>query len=228
MCPHGPRIRRDCKACLAEYYRAWRVTNSGYAATYRQNNKEKIAKQKADWRDRNKEKLAKAAAAYRKAHPDRMAAVRAARREKIAIAAAAYHARPDIKIRRAARVVASREASKEQRLAYNAYMATWHAAHPEHVKAHAHKRRARKAAAPGGHYTVSHARALFISQLGRCKYCNIVLAGYHIEHMMPLARGGSNGPENICLSCPRCNLRKGSRTAEEFTQWVQMRARCAA
>jgi 5-methylcytosine-specific restriction endonuclease McrA len=68
-------------------------------------------------------------------------------------------------------------------------------------------------------YTLDELNALFIEQNGRCFYCGEVLVGTpHIEHMIPISRGGSNYIENIVLSCPPCNLRKYTKTSEEFLQ----------
>lgn len=33
----------------------------------------------------------------------------------------------------------------------------------------------------------------------------------HVDHIVPVAVGGSDDPENLRASCARCNLRKGSR-----------------
>ena len=33
-----------------------------------------------------------------------------------------------------------------------------------------------------------------------------------IEHIIPLVRGGSSTPDNLCLACYRCNEFKGART----------------
>lgn len=37
-----------------------------------------------------------------------------------------------------------------------------------------------------------------------------------IEHIVPRARGGSNADENLKLSCPECNTRKGDRLLSEL------------
>ena len=50
---------------------------------------------------------------------------------------------------------------------------------------------------------------------GRCEYCcmhqSLQGATFHVEHIVPRARGGSSLPENLALACPSCNLRKSDR-----------------
>jgi len=79
-----------------------------------------------------------------------------------------------------------------------------------------HRRRARELAAEGK-FVESDILMLFQAQNARCAYCITPLdAGYHVDHKMPLSRGGSNWPDNLCVACPTCNLRKHDKTAEEF------------
>lgn len=35
--------------------------------------------------------------------------------------------------------------------------------------------------------------------------------GYHIDHVVPIARGGAHELANLQLLAPICNLRKGAR-----------------
>ena len=35
-----------------------------------------------------------------------------------------------------------------------------------------------------------------------------------------VGRGGKHENENVVLSCPSCNLRKGSKTEEEFASYL--------
>lgn len=55
-------------------------------------------------------------------------------------------------------------------------------------------------------------------QFDLCFYCDTFISDFHIEHKIPLSRGGLHSMENIVLSCPTCNLRKGTKTVEEFVQ----------
>jgi hypothetical protein len=63
---------------------------------------------------------------------------------------------------------------------------------------------------------------------GRCAYCRsplFLLPGTeHIEHIVPRSVGGATDDSNLCLSCPRCNLRKSDRT----TAWDRVTRRSVA
>lgn len=53
----------------------------------------------------------------------------------------------------------------------------------------------------------------------RCFYCSTDLKeDYHLDHKLPLSRGGLDTKENLCAACPTCNTRKGKKTHEEFTK----------
>lgn len=52
---------------------------------------------------------------------------------------------------------------------------------------------------------------------GRCHYCNANLpASFHVDHAIPVSRGGKNIIENYRASCPDCNSAKGTMTEAEF------------
>jgi 5-methylcytosine-specific restriction endonuclease McrA len=83
-------------------------------------------------------------------------------------------------------------------------------------KAHAHTRRARKRGA-GGSYTRQDVVALYAAQNGLCHCCGVDLRnGYQVDHIFPIALGGTNDKTNIQLLCPPCNRRKGAKPPDEF------------
>lgn len=66
--------------------------------------------------------------------------------------------------------------------------------------------------------------AVFHRDKGRCQGCQVDLSGVlllegriHIDHIMPLAKGGSNDPTNLQVLCRKCNLKKGQK--DEDGQW---------
>jgi 5-methylcytosine-specific restriction endonuclease McrA len=88
-------------------------------------------------------------------------------------------------------------------------------------KASKANRRAREMNAEGSH-TAAEIRELFHDQHGRCGYCGINLmvsdtkAEYHVDHIVPLSRGGSNYIDNILVSCADCNLSKGDKLLQDW------------
>lgn len=53
---------------------------------------------------------------------------------------------------------------------------------------------------------------------GRCYLCgaDVPADAFHVEHVVPLARGGDDVWSNLNIAHPTCNLRKGARTLEEL------------
>jgi len=58
---------------------------------------------------------------------------------------------------------------------------------------------------------------LFEKYNRKCAYCEIDCTNeYHIDHKLPISRGGDNSFENLALSCPHCNWSKNNKTDIEF------------
>lgn len=92
----------------------------------------------------------------------------------------------------------------------------WRKDHPGAQRALKHHRRARKLAAPGTH-TAADVAAQYKRQKGRCYWCKAKTGiSYHIDHVIPLALGGSDGPENIVIACPHCNCSKSAEHPMDF------------
>ena len=91
----------------------------------------------------------------------------------------------------------------------------WREANPEKKSAQRQQRRALKANADGTS-TAEQIKARFQYHENRCYYCGDNESGLHVEHRIPLSRGGSNWPANLVPSCPSCNLQKGTKTETEF------------
>lgn len=52
-----------------------------------------------------------------------------------------------------------------------------------------------------------------------CYWCDIDCENnYHIDHYVPLAKGGEHIIENLVISCPSCNLRKNAKDPYEFAK----------
>jgi 5-methylcytosine-specific restriction endonuclease McrA len=92
----------------------------------------------------------------------------------------------------------------------------WRKEHVREVRAQYSRRRAHKLNAPGSH-TAQDVLDQYERQSGACYWCNVKVGKeYHVDHVIPHAKGGSDGPENIVIACPTCNLRKGIKMPHEF------------
>lgn len=106
-----------------------------------------------------------------------------------------------------------RETKLQQALEYQAN-------NPEYVRAREARRRARKAE-NGGMVTQEELRELFEQQESRCAYCGTLIffeieRDVQLEHMTPIAKGGSSDITNLCYACPDCNLSKHDKTVDEW------------
>lgn len=62
-------------------------------------------------------------------------------------------------------------------------------------------------------------RGVVERDMGRCVYCGVDAGqNFHLDHIIPRSRGGSDDLENLALSCAPCNLSKGARTPDEWQQ----------
>ncbi len=99
--------------------------------------------------------------------------------------------------------------------------ASYHRNKGRHPYAYRLRAAERKSAELSGVVTSNDVAEMLAEQDGRCHYCQEPLDGkFHLEHKTPLARGGRHDRDNVCLSCPTCNLRKGDRTEAEYAEWL--------
>lgn len=64
-----------------------------------------------------------------------------------------------------------------------------------------------------GSFSKEDIEALLIGQSGRCAFCLMPMRQYHIDHILPISRGGTSWPYNLQLTCPHCNHSKHNRDA---------------
>lgn len=93
----------------------------------------------------------------------------------------------------------------------------WARKNPDKLKANNARRRARKAKASGTH-SPRDIVLQYESQNGLCWWCGKPVGdSYHIDHRIPLSRGGSDAPSNLVISCPECNHSKYNKMPWEWS-----------
>lgn len=76
-----------------------------------------------------------------------------------------------------------------------------------------------------GRYTANDIALILAKQRHLCPVCQADLStGYHVDHIHPISRGGTNWPDNIQCLCPSCNMSKGAKTMQEFLEIRQVPA----
>ena len=226
--------RKVCKECRREYERDWKNNNADHVQKYRQSyyaaNRESIVKKVKDWQEEhrdekleyqrqwyleNQERLLAKQRQWYEANQDKIAAYREKNRDRISERLKSWR--------------------KRNQAAVKAYQKHWRADNIEHVleyatdyrrdkpevkRASEARRRALKRGSEGS-YNVVDIQELYELQLGQCVYCQCDLSDdFHVDHMIPLARGGDNTRSNIQLLCPNCNRKKHAKTHEEYLSYM--------
>lgn len=179
----------QCKAC-----------KNAYCAQYREEHREMLAGKQREYHWRNRDERLKRKRAYHAANRETENARRRRLRQQNQKRRQAYQ----------------RQYYQQNREYYMEYRRQWAKHNPDRLRIYNNRRRARLLAAEGSH-TAEDIQRIGNSQGWRCWYCQEDCRdNYHVEHRVPLSRGGSNDPSNIVISCPTCNLSKRDKLPHEW------------
>lgn len=196
-------MQATCKECGRERNRAWRNANPGIPAE----------RAKA-YRDARPGLAAAKAREYRAENPDKAAAsdrkYREANRAKCVAKSRAWQKRNPELVAATGRAYRSANAERISKV-----KRSYEIENPDKIAAKQRKRRALKLGAAGSH-TAADVKDIFESQRGLCATCSVKLIKsgknrYHVDHIKPLSRGGSDDKYNLQCLCPTCNLRKNAK-----------------
>lgn len=200
-------LQSRCRNCEREYRRQRRKENPEADRLYYEANKAELLK-----------KQSKYAKTRRRNNPEEVLAVQAAYREKNREKIRQYQSKWYEKNRQKERKRLNEYYQKnpDKRAEANARREAWRRQNRDKARSYMRNRRARIAEVGGTHSGEDIAK-IFDGQKGHCWWCTKKLGKkYHVDHRIPIAKGGSNGPENLVIACPKCNQYKGSRMPWEM------------
>jgi len=94
----------------------------------------------------------------------------------------------------------------------------WRYANPDKWAAVVRTRSARKRAC-AGYVSSSEMYKWTAAQKKVCHWCGVRCAhNFHVDHIMPLKRGGGHELRNLCIACPTCNSRKNAKHPIDFAR----------
>ena len=211
---------KTCKKCGGSLFYASGKCKScvkAYSAARYALNPEKANESSAKWRLENSERLKEYDKAWKSSNPDKVNAQRARYRES----------------HRELNIARTEAWSKANPGKAKARSAEWHKNNPERAKAlmdkffaknpgamasYRQNRRARKNSS-NGKISAGMAQKLFKLQKGKCPCCKQELGdNFHLDHVIPLALGGSNTDDNMQLLRAKCNQQKHAKHPVDFMQ----------
>lgn len=178
----------DCKKCVLAEQKARPVNKEARHAT------------QSRYYERHKEQIAEKNRQYRQTYPERRKAAQnkwlANNREKMQAIRRSY-------------VSNNRQRNLASKTNYRRK-------HPEKWRTYRIQRTARENGAEGT-LTPIDIKAQYDQQNGRCHWCGEPVGNqYHVDHVIPLSRGGTNYPSNIVIACPPCNLSRNNKLPDEW------------
>lgn len=83
------------------------------------------------------------------------------------------------------------------------------------------RNRRSKVSGAGGFHTKQDIIEIYLAQNGRCSYCKVKVGRkYHVDHIIPISKGGTGSKDNLQICCPSCNLRKNAKDPIDFAQEI--------
>ena len=163
---------------------------------YYQANKEAIAVRMAEYYQANKENILTQTAVYYQNNKVQKAEYQQTNKEAIAVRMAEYN-----------------QTNKEARAVYmSEYLQT-----PKGKLSSKNSNHKRRALVKSGSISTEELEKL-IEDNTECFYCgcDITDVNRHIDHFIPLSKGGLHDLQNLVVACATCNMKKGDKMPEEF------------
>ena len=210
----GIRVMKKCKLCtetknFTEFHKK-SSTKDGYYGFCKTC---KAAKDK-EYNAKNKLAIARKTLAYRKKHK---AAIAACNKKKY------YTATPEeVEVRKGKKRIRTKNAPEAVKQRKRDYDKKYFASEAGKITTarSVHKRRAQKIATEDGTVTAVALELLKVTQKHACYHCSVALdfsakGKVHLDHLIPLSKGGCHSIVNVAWSCASCNLRKSDTILQD-------------
>lgn len=198
---------KSCYHCALKNAKAWHAENSDHVKARKRASASVIAIQQAEYHVANRDEICARKRAKYWCDP-------VAGRERTAAWRAEDPERTRASYRKWRRDAYARDPEK-----IKGQIRKWRTENPEIVKMMNRARKSRERSAEG-FFRTKDVFTLFDLQRGQCAYfgyCGTIIdEEFHIDHIVPLAKGGTNWPQNLQLTCPTCNLRKHAKDPIAF------------
>lgn len=185
-----------CKECLKQYENnpITKQNKKEYMKKYQGINKEKLSEQHKKYRNENLDKCLELCRSYYKNN-----------KEKCLENKQEYYLK-------------NKETIQEYKKEYRNNM-TEEQIQKERLRCRVKGQKRRKVT--GNHLSIKIIRQLLEQYKYKCYYCNSKIIhteknSYHIDHYIPIAKGGTAEISNLVISCPTCNMSKGAKMPHEF------------
>ena len=195
-----------CKKCKSEKDKKYREENKTkiYQSKkeYREKNIDIIRIKKKEYNNNNKEKISKRDKEYREKNKEKI-------RENKKLY---YEANKEYVLSK------NKEYQKRNRVRLNKYLLEYSKTKIGSVSK-LNTRHKRRTVIKDGDVTTQQLKELY-STVKNCYWCNIKLTknNTHLDHFVPLSKGGLHTIDNLVLSCSCCNLKKSNKDPYEFAQ----------
>lgn len=186
----------NCKQCARNRTKKWRIDNPVRRAELDRKryhaNRKKYQRLAKKWRQNNKDKISEKNKKWRDENPDYLKDYYQKNKKEL------YQ-------KNRKRVKENRERNRE-------YKRKWKKKNPEQNKIDKHKRRARKNKA-GGYFTIKEWQQLCNKYDNKCLCCG-KKRKLTVDHIVPIANGGTSNISNIQPLCGICNSKKGIKETD--------------
>lgn len=98
------------------------------------------------------------------------------------------------------------------------YLKEWKSKNRERLNAHSRNYKAKRRSLEGGSCTPEDIQEILKLQKGKCAYCTKKLKKYHLDHITPLSKSGTNSRSNIQATCAKCNQTKWNHDPIDFAR----------